>query len=114
LRKLYVKGRSNLPQRKNQRVLVSCLREIKMERWRKKRPKVYTVDLTKIPNIRNQKEGTFHCPKCGALISPADETEKNYQITHTEVKNDELAELAIECKKCNATIRLVGFLPQPE
>lgn len=74
-----------------------------------KRNVAYTVDLTKIDG-----DGAFPCPKCGIVISPDDETEEVYQIIETKVKNDELAELILICNKCKSTIKLVGFLSQPE
>jgi len=74
-----------------------------------KKSMIYTVDLTKIDG-----DGAFPCPKCGTIISPDDETEEAYQIVQTKVKNDELAELILMCNKCGSTIRLVGFLSQPE
>jgi predicted RNA-binding Zn-ribbon protein involved in translation (DUF1610 family) len=67
----------------------------------------YTVDLTKIDG-----DGAFPCPKCGTIISPDDESEETYQIIETKVKEDELAELMLTCKKCSSTIKLVGFLSQ--
>lgn len=70
---------------------------------------IYTIDLTKIDG-----DGAFPCPKCGTIISPEDETEENYQIVDTKVKDDELAELTLTCKKCSSTIKLTGFLSQPE
>jgi predicted RNA-binding Zn-ribbon protein involved in translation (DUF1610 family) len=73
-----------------------------------KKSMVYTVDLTKIEG-----DGAFPCPKCGSIISPDDESEENYQIVNTKVKNDELAELVVKCKKCGITIKLVGFVPEP-
>ena len=69
----------------------------------------YTIDLTKIDG-----DGAFPCPKCGTLISPDDETEETYQIVETKVKNDDLEELILSCKKCGTAIKLVGFLSQPE
>jgi len=69
----------------------------------------YTIDLTKIDG-----DGAFPCPKCGIIISPDDETEEIYQIVETKVKNDELAELLLTCNKCGSTIKLEGFLTQPE
>jgi predicted RNA-binding Zn-ribbon protein involved in translation (DUF1610 family) len=69
----------------------------------------YTIDLTKIDG-----DGAFPCPKCGTIISPDDETEEVYQIVETKVRNDELTELIIMCNKCGTTIKLTGFLPQPE
>jgi predicted RNA-binding Zn-ribbon protein involved in translation (DUF1610 family) len=69
----------------------------------------YTIDLTKIDG-----DGAFPCPKCGTLISPDDESEETYQIVQTKVKSDELAELILACNKCGSTIKLTGFVPQPE
>ena len=74
-----------------------------------KKGMMYTVDLTKIDG-----DGAFPCPKCGSVLSPEDETEENYQIVETKVKDDELAELVLTCTKCGSTIKLVGFLSQPE
>ncbi|MGB9959069.1 MAG: hypothetical protein ACPLKQ_00910 [Candidatus Bathyarchaeales archaeon] len=70
-----------------------------------KKSELYTVDLTKIDG-----DGAFPCPRCGAIISPDDETEEIYQIVDTKVEGDSLAELTIVCNKCGSTIRLVGFL----
>lgn len=69
----------------------------------------YEIDLTKIDG-----DGAFPCPKCGTVISPDDESEETYHIVDTKVKNDELAELLVICKKCRTTIKLVGFVSQPE
>lgn len=72
-----------------------------------KKNMTYTIDLTKIDG-----DGAFPCPKCGAVISPDDESEETYQIVQTKVKDDELAELTLTCNKCGSTIKLVGFLSQ--
>jgi predicted RNA-binding Zn-ribbon protein involved in translation (DUF1610 family) len=69
----------------------------------------YTIDLTKIDG-----DGAFACPKCGTIISPDDESEETYTIIETKVKDDELAELMLTCNKCKSTIKLVGFLSQPQ
>jgi predicted RNA-binding Zn-ribbon protein involved in translation (DUF1610 family) len=74
-----------------------------------KREVEYTVDLTKIDG-----DGAFLCPKCGAMISPDDETENTYQIVETRVRKDELEELTLTCNGCGSKIRLTGFLYQPE
>ena len=74
-----------------------------------KKSMMYTIDLTKIDG-----DGAFPCPKCGSIISPDDESEEVYQIVETKVKNDALAELMLTCSKCGSTIKLVGFLSQPE
>ncbi|MGQ9539152.1 MAG: hypothetical protein ACUVTE_06205 [Candidatus Bathycorpusculaceae bacterium] len=74
-----------------------------------KKSVMYTVDLTKIDG-----DGAFPCPKCGVTISPDDETEEIYQIVETKVKGPCLEELVLQCNKCGSTIRLVGFLQEPE
>jgi len=66
---------------------------------------MYMVDLTKIDG-----DGAFPCPKCGAMISPDDETEEVYTLVRTKVRNDELAELVLVCNQCQSKIRLTGFL----
>jgi rubrerythrin len=80
-----------------------------MKKAEVKKSMAYEIDLTKIDG-----DGAFPCPKCGTVISPDDESEEMYQIVNTKVKNDELAELVIMCKKCGTTIKLVGFVSQPE
>jgi len=69
---------------------------------------VYVVDLTKIEG-----DGSFPCPKCGALISPDDETETVYTIVETKMRGEELEELIIRCNICGSKIRLTGFLSCP-
>jgi predicted RNA-binding Zn-ribbon protein involved in translation (DUF1610 family) len=63
-----------------------------------------TVDLTEIDG-----DGAFPCPKCGAVISPDDETEEVYKIVDTKVVNDELVGLVIMCKACKTEIKVTGF-----
>ncbi|HML03047.1 MAG TPA: hypothetical protein VK487_06700 [Candidatus Bathyarchaeia archaeon] len=71
-----------------------------------KRPQqVYKVDLTKIEG-----NGDFSCPRCGALISPDDESDEVYTIVDTKMKSDKLEELEITCNKCGSRIHIVGFL----
>jgi uncharacterized C2H2 Zn-finger protein len=75
-----------------------------MRKTATKKGGTYTVDLTKIDG-----DGAFQCPKCGAIISPDDETEEVYTIVETKVKKDELTELMLKCNQCGTKIRLVGF-----
>jgi len=65
----------------------------------------YVVNLMEIEG-----DGSFPCPKCGALISPDDETETVYSIIETKMKGEELEELIIRCNVCGSIIRLTGFL----
>jgi predicted RNA-binding Zn-ribbon protein involved in translation (DUF1610 family) len=74
-----------------------------------KKNMVHTIDLTKIDG-----DGAFPCPKCGSVISPDDETDTTYEIVETRVKGDDLEELMLTCKKCRTTIKLVGFMSQPQ
>jgi DNA-directed RNA polymerase subunit RPC12/RpoP len=64
----------------------------------------YKVDLTTI-----QGNGDFQCPKCGATISPDDETDEVYCVLEKKYKNNSLDELVIQCQKCRSEIRLTGF-----
>jgi len=80
-----------------------------MKKTSMKKEIAYTIDLTKIDG-----DGAFPCPKCGTMISPDDETDDTYHIVETKVKKDELAELILTCNKCGTTIRLTGFMSQPE
>jgi predicted RNA-binding Zn-ribbon protein involved in translation (DUF1610 family) len=80
-----------------------------MKKTEVKKSMGYVIDLTKIDG-----DGAFPCPKCATVISPDDETDSNYEIVNTKVKNDELAELVVRCKRCQTTIKLTGFMPQPE
>jgi hypothetical protein len=69
-----------------------------------KKPGLYAINLAEIEG-----EGTFACPKCGAMISPDDESEEVYKIVDTKVINDELVELVISCNTCKTAIKLTGF-----
>lgn len=69
-----------------------------------KRSLIHEIDLAKIEG-----DGAFSCPKCGAVISPDDETESVYTILETKFKGDSLDKLIIQCK-CGSEIHLVGFL----
>jgi len=66
---------------------------------------IFKVDITQIEG-----DGDFPCPKCGATISPDDETETVYKIIDTKVKKESLEELVLLCNNCESRIRLVGFL----
>jgi len=66
---------------------------------------IYVVDLTKIDG-----DGDFLCPRCGAVISPEDETEANYVIQEVKMKqDDQLEELIIKCNNCESIIHITGF-----
>ena|SRR3990170_3254246 len=64
----------------------------------------YKIDLRDIDG-----DGSFPCPKCGAVISPEDESEQVYKIVNTKVINDQLMELVIECNSCGSSITVTGF-----
>jgi len=65
---------------------------------------LYEIDLTK-----TDRNGTFPCPKCGAVISPTDESQNVYSIVKTKLKGNSLEKLIIQCK-CGSEIHLTGFL----
>jgi len=69
-----------------------------------KRSLLYEIDLTK-----TDRNGAFPCPKCGAVISPTDETQNVYTILEKRFKGKSLEKLIIQCK-CGSEIHLVGFL----
>jgi len=65
---------------------------------------IYKIDLTEIEG-----RGDFSCPKCGAKISPDDQTETIYSILGSLVKNNCLEEVGICCQKCYSHIHITGF-----
>lgn len=65
---------------------------------------MYTVDLTKIEG-----DGTFKCPKCGAIISPQDETEDVYRIIEVIYQSNRISGLILVCNKCGSKIKLIGL-----
>jgi len=71
----------------------------------KKTSTVYVVDLTKIEG-----DGDFQCPRCGAVISPEDESENTYVIQEVKMKKaEELEELILKCISCESIIHITGF-----
>jgi len=69
-----------------------------------KRSLLYEIDLAK-----TDRQGTFQCPKCGAIISPDDTSQNVYSILETQLRNRSLEKLILQCK-CGSHIHLVGFL----
>jgi ribosomal protein S27AE len=68
------------------------------------RIKCYTIDLTKIKG-----SGEFRCPRCGAEMSPDDETEEVYTILEAITKGDSLERIILQCNKCGSQVHLIGF-----
>ena len=68
-------------------------------------PQVFTVDLAIIDG-----NGDFPCPCCGVSISPEDTTDSVYTIVDTQMNDEALEELTIQCNKCGTKIRLTGFV----
>jgi len=70
-----------------------------------KQTSAFRIDLNNIEG-----SGDFPCPSCGVIISPDDDSEKIYKIVNMETYEDgSLKTLTLLCKKCQATIILVGF-----
>jgi uncharacterized C2H2 Zn-finger protein len=68
------------------------------------RIRVYTVDLTE-----TGRAGEFKCPRCGAEMSPDDETDEVYAILETVRKGNSLERVVLRCNRCESQIHLVGF-----
>lgn len=62
-------------------------------------------DLTRVEG-----DGEFTCPRCGAMISPDDKTEKTYEILKTVMKEETLEKIIVRCNNCGSQIHLTGFL----
>jgi len=77
----------------------------KEKRMKQSNEQAYAIDLAKIEG-----NGDFPCPRCGAMISPDDESEEVYTIVDTKVRGESLEELTIQCNKCGSKIRLTGFI----
>ena len=69
-----------------------------------KQTSAFKIDLTE-----TGASGDFLCPRCGAIISPDDESEKVYSILGTKVSAHGLEELMICCNKCESQIHITGF-----
>lgn len=66
---------------------------------------MHVIDLTKIEG-----DGDFPCPRCGAIISPEDESESTYIIEEVKMRQgEELEELVIKCNSCGSIIHITGF-----
>ena len=66
--------------------------------------RAYVVNLTEISG-----EGQFKCPKCKALISPDDTSEKVYTILEAVMNKDIVDRIVLQCNKCGSQIIVIGF-----
>ena len=73
-------------------------------RQRTSQIKTYKVYLD-----QTSKDGSFHCPNCEARISPDDHSEAKYAIHEIILKDNNLDEVIIYCKRCLSFIHLGGF-----
>lgn len=69
-----------------------------------KEAETYVIDLYKIKG-----NGEFKCPKCGTKISPDDLSEDTYRIMETQVREDHIEKVILQCKKCGSNLHLTGF-----
>jgi len=63
------------------------------------------VDLRKLPD----ESGDFPCPRCGALISPDDLSDRVYLIDQVKMEGDLIKEVILRCNLCGMEIHLIGF-----
>ena len=75
-----------------------------MVKMRTQQIKAYKLDISK-----TGMDGAFLCPSCGIKISPDDRSDDNYIIQDTVMKNNEMDEVIIYCKRCLSVIQLSGF-----
>jgi phage terminase large subunit GpA-like protein len=80
-----------------------------MEKKKKRKIRTKLLLEYKIDLARIEGSGDFPCPKCGAKLSPEDETEATYSIKEIKTRRDRLEELVIQCHTCESLIHLAGF-----
>ena len=80
-----------------------------MEKKKKQKSRTKLLLEYKIDLARIEGSGDFPCPKCGAKLSPEDETEATYSIKEIKTRRDRLEELVIQCHTCESLIHLAGF-----
>jgi transcription initiation factor IIE alpha subunit len=80
-----------------------------MEKKKKRKIKTKLLLEYKIDLARIEGSGDFPCPKCGAKLSPEDQTEAMYSIKEIKTRRDRLEELIIQCNRCESLIHLAGF-----
>ena len=80
-----------------------------MEKKKKRKMKTKLLLEYKVDLARIEGSGDFPCPKCGAKLSPEDETEATYSIKEIKTRRDRLEELIIQCHTCKSLIHLAGF-----
>ena len=80
-----------------------------MEKKKKRKMRTKLLLEYKVDLARLEGSGDFPCPKCGAKLSPEDETEATYSIKEIKTRRDRLEELVIQCHTCESLIHLAGF-----
>jgi transcription initiation factor IIE alpha subunit len=80
-----------------------------MEKKRKRKMRTKLFLEYKVDLVRIEGSGDFPCPKCGAKLSPEDETEAKYSIREIKTRGARLEELVIQCNRCGSLIHLAGF-----
>jgi len=66
--------------------------------------KIFEIDLRYLEG-----SGDFHCPKCGQLISPEENSNETYKIIDIKADKQGLKSIYLKCLNCNSEIKLVGF-----
>ena len=80
-----------------------------MEKKKKRKMRTMLLLEYKVDLARLEGSGDFPCPKCGAKLSPEDETEATYSIKEIKTRRARLEELIIQCNRCESLIHLAGF-----
>ncbi len=64
--------------------------------------KAYKLDMS-----QTKEDGSFPCPNCGIRISPDDRSDSKYIVYDSKMKDDNLSEIVISCKRCLALTHLI-------
>jgi len=83
--------------------------EKRLEKVKKLKIKTWLLLDYKINLAMMEGSGDSPCPKCGAKLSPEDQTETTCSIKEIKTRKDRLKELAIQCNTCESLIHLAGF-----
>ncbi len=64
--------------------------------------KAYKLDIS-----QTKEDGSFSCPNCGIRISPDDRSDNKYIVHDTKMRDANLSEVVISCKRCLTLTHLI-------